>query len=210
MAGPHSSGATIREQQRAFTRERILEGAIAVFAQKGYLATTIDDIVNAAGAGRATFYLHFPTKRDIVSTLTGRLLPEVQQMYGALDEVLVDGTRTAMRAWMATAIGWMERYRVILGAADAASNIESVSSYRDAMDLADYMPRYLAQYPERESHRAHVQVALLAVQFRATYAYLLPDAGDRTDATNDLIIDAMTEIWLVGLRRSGKAAQLRR
>ena len=56
---------TLREQQRAYTRRRLMEAAQQVFAAKGYPDTRVDDIARQAGASRATFYLHFKTKNEI-------------------------------------------------------------------------------------------------------------------------------------------------
>jgi AcrR family transcriptional regulator len=58
--------STLREAQKAFTRQRLVEAARATFERKGYVDTTIDDIVDAAGASRATFYLYFPSKAEVM------------------------------------------------------------------------------------------------------------------------------------------------
>ena len=62
MPKAETAALSLREQHRVFTRERLIQGALEVFAHKGYVAATIDDIVAAAGASRATFYLHFHSK----------------------------------------------------------------------------------------------------------------------------------------------------
>jgi AcrR family transcriptional regulator len=43
-------------------RERLLEGAIGVVAEKGYGATTVSDLTKAAGVSRTTFYEMFDDK----------------------------------------------------------------------------------------------------------------------------------------------------
>ena len=50
---------SMRERQRNLTRQSILDASLEAFADRGYFATTVDDIVQRAGIGRATFYLHF-------------------------------------------------------------------------------------------------------------------------------------------------------
>jgi AcrR family transcriptional regulator len=63
------------------TRERILEAAAEVFADKGYYGAAVDDIVRAADSSKGTFYFHFPNKRGIFTALldhlTARLLERV-------------------------------------------------------------------------------------------------------------------------------------
>lgn len=43
-------------------RERLLEAAIRVVAEKGYAATTVADLTREAGVSRTTFYEHFEDK----------------------------------------------------------------------------------------------------------------------------------------------------
>lgn len=46
-------------------RQQLLDAAITVFARKGYVETSIDDIITEAGVARGTFYLYFPGKKEI-------------------------------------------------------------------------------------------------------------------------------------------------
>jgi AcrR family transcriptional regulator len=54
---------------RESTRKELLAAALEIFGAKGYPATTIADIVGAAGVTQGTFYLYFKNKADIFSTL---------------------------------------------------------------------------------------------------------------------------------------------
>jgi len=46
-------------------REAIVVAATECFAEKGYHATSISDIIDSAGIARGTFYLYFKSKHDI-------------------------------------------------------------------------------------------------------------------------------------------------
>jgi AcrR family transcriptional regulator len=50
-------------------RDRILEAAIEVFAEKGYERCTIDDIANKAGVGRGTVYRRVGNKENFLDLL---------------------------------------------------------------------------------------------------------------------------------------------
>lgn len=50
-------------------RRRLLEGMASSVALKGYAATTISDIVRAAGVSRRTFYEQFATRSDCLIAL---------------------------------------------------------------------------------------------------------------------------------------------
>ena len=60
---------TMRDRHRIMTREHIQTAALEAFAERGYVAVTIDDIVRRAGIGRATFYLHFDSKAAVLREL---------------------------------------------------------------------------------------------------------------------------------------------
>jgi AcrR family transcriptional regulator len=63
------------------TSALIVETAREVFLQKGYFGTTIDDIADAAGLSRSSFYTYFPSKRDVLLVLGN-------QTYQAMDELM--------------------------------------------------------------------------------------------------------------------------
>ncbi|HEX2215004.1 MAG TPA: TetR/AcrR family transcriptional regulator [Mycobacterium sp.] len=60
---------TMRDRHRLMTRDHIMTAALEAFAERGYVAVTIDDIVRRAGIGRATFYLHFDSKAAVLREL---------------------------------------------------------------------------------------------------------------------------------------------
>ncbi|MEU3680024.1 helix-turn-helix domain-containing protein [Streptomyces sp. NPDC030592] len=63
MVGQHS---TLRAQRRAETQRTIQALAVRLFVERGYDATTVTDIAEAAGVSPMTVYRHFPTKEDLV------------------------------------------------------------------------------------------------------------------------------------------------
>ena len=70
------------------TRERLLEAAEAVFAQKGYYETAIDEIVKQSSTSKGSVYFHFPSKEilfnAVMENLGERLL---QRVEGAIERV---------------------------------------------------------------------------------------------------------------------------
>jgi AcrR family transcriptional regulator len=63
----------LRETQKALTRETLIEAAYAAFEQKGYVETTVEDIIRRAGASRPTFYAHFEGKADVLEGVVRKL-----------------------------------------------------------------------------------------------------------------------------------------
>jgi AcrR family transcriptional regulator len=207
MPKAETAALSLREQQRVFTRERLIQGALEVFARKGYVAATIDDIAAAAGASRATFYLHFHTKQDIVAELGSRMVPEVQQFYSELDDLLESGSRDEFRGWMRRAIDWLEANRVAITAGIAAQVVEGPMSDTATMRLVDQMPKYLASWPNGMEHQARVRIALLATQFRAAFAFLLATPEMRENISDEELVDVMTDVWMTGLKPPNAATR---
>jgi AcrR family transcriptional regulator len=92
----------LRESRRA----AVLTVARRIFSEKGYHATSIDDLIAGADIARGTFYLYFESKRAIfdelldglVTTLQAQVrrievgpgaLAPVEQMNATVDRVLV-------------------------------------------------------------------------------------------------------------------------
>ena len=84
------------------TRMRILDGALDVFARKGYHRAIVDDIVRASGTSKGAVYHHFPNKEavfvalvdDFADLLASSVATAIGARHGALAKV--DGALTAV------------------------------------------------------------------------------------------------------------------
>jgi len=82
---PERARLNLREEQKLFTRDRLLTAALEVFRQVGYRAATIDQITALIGANRATFYLHFKDKLDVATGLARGISKLSAQRFMHLD-----------------------------------------------------------------------------------------------------------------------------
>jgi AcrR family transcriptional regulator len=64
---PPKEGLAARKKER--TRRQLAEAAAELFYERGYAATTVDDIVAAVDVSPRTFFRYFPTKEDLVVAL---------------------------------------------------------------------------------------------------------------------------------------------
>jgi AcrR family transcriptional regulator len=55
-----------RARKKAATKLAIQEHALRLFVEKGYEATTVDEIAAAAGVSHMTFFRYFPRKEEVV------------------------------------------------------------------------------------------------------------------------------------------------
>jgi AcrR family transcriptional regulator len=71
LEGEQRMPAPTKGRRAVRTSNLILEKAREVFLAKGYHGTKIEDIADAAGVSRASFYTYFPSKRDVLLMLGG-------------------------------------------------------------------------------------------------------------------------------------------
>jgi len=62
----------IRSARRAATRERVLDAALVVFAERGVFGGTVEEICERAGFTRGAFYSNFDDKEAVLQALIER------------------------------------------------------------------------------------------------------------------------------------------
>ena len=67
----------VAAERRERMRARLLEGALDLVAQRGPSATSIDDVISAAGVSRGTFYKYFDKPESLVRELALELTSEI-------------------------------------------------------------------------------------------------------------------------------------
>ncbi len=80
QAEPPESGARTHERVRdkEATRQRLLDAAETVFADKGYHGAAVDDIARVSDSSKGGFYFHFPNKEAIFLALIDSLTPRLE------------------------------------------------------------------------------------------------------------------------------------
>ena len=68
-----------RERRRAEIQERLFRAALELFAERGFLETTVEDITEAADVGKGTFFNYFPTKEHVLATLGAERLAHIER-----------------------------------------------------------------------------------------------------------------------------------
>ncbi|MBI4305463.1 MAG: TetR/AcrR family transcriptional regulator [Chloroflexi bacterium] len=68
---------------KEITRDRILEAAEAVFAEKGYHEALVDEVADATSLSKGGIYFHFPSKEHlffaVLDRLADRLIAKVER-----------------------------------------------------------------------------------------------------------------------------------
>jgi AcrR family transcriptional regulator len=78
-SGAYAPRTGRRERRRIETRERLFRAALKLFAERGYMATTVEDITEAADVGKGTFFNYFPTKEHVLGTYGAERLAALER-----------------------------------------------------------------------------------------------------------------------------------
>lgn len=76
---------SLNDRRRTETRIHIADAAVALFAQSGFDAVTMDDVARAAEVSRRTVYRHFATKEDLIFDHPTRWLDHFESVIAARD-----------------------------------------------------------------------------------------------------------------------------
>ena len=86
-----SSVGSCCSQKKERSRAAIIENAIALFRERGFEATRVREIADAADVSEATFFNYFPTKDAVLSAWAHA------QLYAAFAARAEGGVRSVVR-----------------------------------------------------------------------------------------------------------------
>ncbi len=70
-----------RERRRKETRDRIFQAAMKLFSERGFNATTVEDITEAADVGKGTFFNYFPGKEHVLGAFAEVQRAKIEAAY---------------------------------------------------------------------------------------------------------------------------------
>lgn len=172
-------------RQRSARRSEVLKCALEVFAEKGYHASTISDIISRAGIARGTFYIYFESKRAIFEELLESYL---QRIGAAIRRISLDPNGPSPREQIQ---GNVDRVFAVLSANQALNRI----LLRQAVGLDAEFDRRLSDFYGRLLDRIEAALELgqeMGVvkneDARVLAACVL---GSVKEVTNQYLVDAL-------------------
>ena len=86
------------QEEAKDTRQKILEAAVKVFANKGYHDTRVDEIVSASNTSKGAVYFHFPGKQEVFLTIIDELASLLETRLAEAISQEQDGVHKVNRA----------------------------------------------------------------------------------------------------------------
>jgi AcrR family transcriptional regulator len=188
---PQDRSSPLRDDQKAVTRRRVLDGARIVFSHQGYGAAKIDDIAATGQVSRATLYLHFTGKGEILEAVSDEVAAELVPLWRQFDATYDDPE--GLREWIVSAVEWYEDHRQIMAAIQEA-HLTGAIVLRPALER---LPGELSAYfGSSKGNERKIRAIRIEMLFRALTAICREyDFKGETPDERELLLDVLTQIW---------------
>ncbi|WP_455359176.1 TetR/AcrR family transcriptional regulator [Streptomyces sp. SYSU K21746] len=138
--------ASVNEELRRRSRERLLQATLDLVGERGYEATTLADIADRAGAARGLVSYYFPGKRQLLQSAVHRLMHRTLEAALEREPRTEDGRERLARAIDAI-LGLARDHPVLMrthmaGILQAEGFVQCPEQQRLAELLRDTVARY--------------------------------------------------------------------
>ena len=110
------------------TRRLLQEALLALIREQSFDDVTVQDITERAGLNRATFYLHYRDKDDLLTQIMKEAL-DVLEAQARQRENSAESAQQAIVGWFQHAAAYPELYHLVLGRSDRASFLIQVRTH---------------------------------------------------------------------------------
>ena len=202
MAGAlQASARRLTAEQR---RQQLYAVALELFAQRGYRATTMDDIAEAAGVTKPLLYQHFSSKRalylELVDSIARDLLSAVREAV-----MRADGPRQQVElgfaAYFRLVVSREAEFRLLYGR-DHADDMELGRALRAVEDAIAEAIDPLIDAGLSDDHRRLLAYGIVGMAEGASRRFIeqRPAGGAEADEEAQKLARRMADLAWAGLR----------
>ncbi|KUJ68409.1 TetR family transcriptional regulator [Streptomyces albus subsp. albus] len=181
-------------------RDALIAAAFQLFLERGYEATTVDDIVALAGVGRRSFFRYFPSKEDVVFPDHERCLADLTAFLDGSEEDdepvarVCDAARLVLRMYAENPSFSVQRYRLTKSfPALRAYELSVVWRYERA--LAAYLRRRFAGWSDGDLRADVIAAAVVAAHNNALRSWLRSGGAGDAEAGVDHALRFVQDSW---------------
>ena len=176
-------------------QDRLAQAAFALFDERGYEQTTIDDITERAGLGRATFFRHYRSKEDVIFPDHDLLLAQVRDRlrtssHGTALAAVSDAVRLVLLHYLHE--GDLARRRYALTSRVPALRDREIASVARYQRL---FREFIAEWMADPGRPAPLQAELMAAAVVSAHNHVLRRwlRGESPDPVGE-VDDAMRQV----------------
>lgn len=176
-------------------RTRLADAAFALFDERGYEQTTVDDIAERAGLGRTTFFRHYRSKEDVIFPDHDRLLDLIRDRLatsssGTALVAVSDAVRLVLLHYLDE--GELARRRYVLTSKVAALRDREIASVARYQRL---FREFIADWMGDSAQAASLRAELMAAAVVAAHNHVLRRwlRGETSDPVGE-VDEAMREV----------------
>jgi AcrR family transcriptional regulator len=148
---------------KAPARDRLAQAAFALFDERGYEQTTVDDITERAGLGRSTFFRYYRSKDDVIFPDHDLMLRLVRDRLSSASRqtalaAVSDAIRLVLQRYIAEGDVARRRY-ALTSTVPALRDREIATVARYQRLLREFIAEWLGESGEPASLRAEIMAA---------------------------------------------------
>lgn len=112
--------STLRDEKKAVKRQKMIDAALAVFSEMGYVGASLDEIANRAQVSKPTLYQYFGNKEQLFSSVLEETAAKILEPLQLTDSN-TDSKTVPKDSLVQTLVGFSESYAQIVLAPDVLS-----------------------------------------------------------------------------------------
>ena len=193
-----------RTPRREETRRALLDAASQLFADKGYHATTVPDIVEAAGVGHGTFYEYFGNRRDILLALVRHSANDPTRVPRLKSPHLPERIRAEIFWYLSDHVDNMAISKVWHEASNFDAEVAAMRRRERARRIERVRKGIVAADARSDIDPAIAAAALIAMLEEFAHRWFVEGDGPGTSPTDIVsVAETLATIWLSAIGLDG-------
>ncbi len=173
------AGTAMRADARR-NRQRLMDAALQVYAERGADDATLDEIARRAGVGIGTLYRHFPTRQALLEAV---YRDQVEELCAVARELNDEPPDKALERWLRALMAFATTKKNLSSSLMSGPNKSEVATSCSAM-VREAATKLLAEAQRTGQVRGDVDAIDLlrmshALALAADQPYSHPDQGER-------------------------------
>jgi AcrR family transcriptional regulator len=173
------AGTAMRADARR-NRQRLMDAALQVYAERGADDATLDEIARRAGVGIGTLYRHFPTRQALLEAV---YRDQVEELCAVARELSDEPPDKALERWLRALMAFATTKKNLSSSLMSGPNKSEVATSCSAM-VREAATKLLAEAQRTGQVRGDVDAIDLlrmshALAIAADQPYSHPDQGER-------------------------------